>query len=307
MTARLVTLAWLIGLLGAAGLGQTAPATAPPASQPASAPVSQPGSIKVLFIGNSYTGFGDMTTMVERISQEVAPAKPIKAQQISPGGYTFEEHWNVAERAMKYAKVDGVVRNDTLNAIRKGGWDVIVLQAYVDVVGQPENFQKYGRLLAEEAKKSGARVVFYQTWPYKKPTIPWPEMLAKYNDQYFSLAKATGAAVSPVGIAFELIKTRKPEMGTTIHYGGGDEHPSRIGSWLIACMHVATIYDRSPVGMPSELYRNEGEKRAARPLVKVEPEVAAFLQQTAADAIAEARKLAASAPSSAPSTTASGR
>lgn len=263
-----------------------------PATQPASAPAEKSGPMKVLFIGNSYTGFCNMTTLVELLSAAMDPARPIKADQVSPGGMLFEEHWNIPERAKK----KGVTENGSLKAIQKGGWDVIVLQAYTDVVQQPDNFQKYGRLLAEEVKKTGARLVFYETWPFKKPTAPSPEALAKYNAQYFSLAKATGGTVSPVGIAFELVKTRKPELGTKIHYGGGDEHPSYEGAYLIACTHVATIYGKSPVGLPAELYKNEGDKKAGKPLIKLDPDFAKFLQEVSADAIAESKKIAATMP-----------
>ena len=289
--AKIVVVWCLVGLFCVEAFAQQPPAATQPAgSQPAAAPASRPGPMKVLFIGNSYTGFCQMTTMVELLSQALDPDRPIKADLVAPGGMLFEEHWNVPKRA----RDKGVTENGTLKAIQKGGWDVIVLQAYVDVVQQPDNFQKYGRLLAEEVKKTGARLIFYETWPFKKPTIPSPEAIAKYNAQYFSLAKETGGTVSPVGIAFELVKTRKPELGTTIHYGGGDEHPSYVGAYLIACTHVATIYNKSPVGLPNELYRNEGDKKAGKPLVKVEPEVAKFLQEVAADAITESKKIAAS-------------
>ena len=271
--------------------------TAPASSSPTTAPAPKPGVMKVLFIGNSYTGFCQMTTMVELLSKAMDPEQPIQAEQVSPGGYTFEEHWNIAERARQ----KGVTENATLKAIQKGGWDAIVLQAYTDVVKQPDDFQKYGRLLAEEVRKAKARLVFYETWPHGKSTVPSPEAIAKYNAQYFSLAKATGGTVSPVGIAFEMVKTRKPEMGRLIHYGkeGNDEHPSYVGAWLIACIHVATLYGKSPVGLPNELFRSEAERKAGKPLIKVEPDVAKFLQEAAADAIEQARKTAATMPSGA--------
>ena len=290
---RIITALCLLGLLCAAGpAGTPSPDTAPSAStRAASAPATKPGPIKVLFIGNSYTGFCQMTTMVELLSRAMDPARPIKASQVSPGGYTFQEHWEIAERARK----KGVTENVTLKTIRKGGWDVIVLQSYLDVLRTPEAFQKFGRLLAGEVRKVKARLVFYETWPHRKSTVPAPDAIAKYNAQYFSLARATGGTVSPVGIAFEMVKTRKPEMGRVIHYGkaGNDKHPSYVGAYLIASIHVATIYGKSPVGLPATLYRSAGDRRRNRPLIKIPPDTAKFLQQVAADAIAQAGKIAA--------------
>lgn len=105
-----------------------------------------------------------------------------------------------------------------------------------------------------------------------------------------------------MGITFAMVKTRKSELGTVIHYGGNDEHPSRVGAYLIACVHFATIYDKSPVGLPCELFRSAADRRADKPVVRMDKDTADFLQKVAWDAVQEARKLAAQTPASGPTT-----
>ena len=88
-----------------------------------------------------------------------------------------------------------------------------------------------------------------------------------------------------------LAKQRDPKIGPVIHYGKTDHHPSRIGSYLIACVHFATVYGKSPVGLPATLYRSEGDRKRNRPHVTMDEKTARLLQESAWDAVQEMRKL----------------
>jgi hypothetical protein len=245
--------------------------------------------LRTLFIGNSYTGYNDLYRIVEAVSKAAGVERPLETFMVAPGGYTFSDHWNMSDATRQ----KGVTENATLKTLREGTWDIVVLQAYTDAITNPDDFMKYGRLLAEEVKKKNARLVFYETWPFngKEPGKPQPEILQKLNKVYFDLARETGGTVSPVGMAFEIAKTKKPDFNKTIHYGGNDEHPSPVGSYLIACVHFATIYDRSPVGLPEDLTESPTSMHGVRNVKYVDKDMAAFLQGVAWEAVQEAKKL----------------
>ncbi len=101
------------------------------------------------------------------------------------------------------------------------------------------------------------------------------------------MAKQVGATVSPVGIAFELAKTKRPGFEL---YGEDKFHPSVAGSYLIACVHFACVYGKSPVGLPERLYSSVDKK--TKPLVELDKDTAAFLQGVAWEAIETGQQLA---------------
>lgn len=86
----------------AAGCGSTAP-------EP---PVPVPDRLNVLFVGNSLTFFNGMPEMVQALAQR-AGVDQFSFEEVTAGGYSLEDHWN---------------QGDALDAIDRGGWDVVVLQ-----------------------------------------------------------------------------------------------------------------------------------------------------------------------------------
>ena len=58
-------------------------------------------------------------------------------------------------------------------------------------------------------------------------------------------------------------------------------HPNPKGSYLAACVFYATLFDKSPVGLPGEL------KKGNRVLVRVAPDEAVALQKIAWQTVQE--------------------
>jgi hypothetical protein len=68
--------------------------------------------LKVLFIGNSYTGVNDLPSMVDALS-EAGGGRKIEAHRHLVGGCTLERH---------------VKETGAIDKIRERNWDVVVLQ-----------------------------------------------------------------------------------------------------------------------------------------------------------------------------------
>ncbi len=99
----------------------------------------------ILFIGNSYTF---MNGGIDQQLKGLAPSSEISSVAI--GGYTLENHWNDP---------------NTLQTIRKGGWDFVVLQEQSQTpIFDRDRYYQYARLLDTEIRKTGARTVLLMTW-----------------------------------------------------------------------------------------------------------------------------------------------
>ena len=75
---------------------------------------NEPADMRILFIGNSFTAFGDMPGMVEAILEQGPAGIRVKVERSFSGGKTLKWHWEDEIAPEK---------------IRNGKFDVIVLQA----------------------------------------------------------------------------------------------------------------------------------------------------------------------------------
>ena len=105
--------------------------------------------LKVLFIGNSYTGVNDLPSMVVALSK-AGDGRMIDADRHLVGGCTFERH---------------VKETSAIDKIRDQKWDVVVLQeqSLRPVIGRDLMFE-YAHILHAEIEKQDAETVFYLTW-----------------------------------------------------------------------------------------------------------------------------------------------
>lgn len=216
--------------------------TAGDAAKPASPPAKP---LRVLFIGNSYTYFNNVPALVEGLAAATTTngLRPITTRMLAPGGASLERHWN-----------DPEVRK-TLQA---GGWDYVVLQEQSTLnapylvngkprVANPETFFRYARLLGQEIRKTGAQLVFYLTWARRDAP---PEDQAMLNHAYTEMAREFGAALAPVGLAWQAVRKERPDLD--LYYEDGS-HPSPAGSYLAAAVLYATLLGRDPQGLPGRI------------------------------------------------------
>jgi hypothetical protein len=119
-------------------------------------------------------------------------------------------------------------------------------------------------------------------------------------------AKETKSIVAPVGIAWADVASKEPSID--LYYKDG-AHPSPAGTYLNACVFYATIFGRSPVGLPSEvsgtpvnLDMERVETGKTTVLVNLPAEQARKLQEAGWRASLELRRNGGYLPSTPPST-----
>jgi hypothetical protein len=231
-------------------LGASAALGAEPGSDTALASVSLPEH--VLFIGNSHTErFGGMDWLVGNLVAAEDPPRAFDGERQTASGVTLEYHWY----------------NGAPARIQSGDWDVVVLQEYLPGIPThtAEPFHIYARLLDSAVRAAGARTVLYMTWPQAR--YDWAD-LQDFIDAYRSVSAEIGAPVAPVGVAMERARAERPDIPLI---EGDEVHATWQGAYLAAATIYATLFERSPEGLPWAFGISE--------------EDAAFLQRVAWEAV----------------------
>lgn len=235
-------------------------------------------TILVLYIGNSYTYYNNLDSMVSKIGMHMGKRQRIKvdAKRVTPGGTSFKQHLgNKAE----------------LEALAEGGWDYVVLQEKSDEPAHStahvmKEVYPYAKKLVELAHKDSpdAQIVFYMTWGrkygYRHPSAaPYPPldsyetMQARLITSYLEMAYDNDAWCAPVGIAWQRVMRERPYITL---YNPDGSHPSAIGTYLAANVIFTTL-----IRKPYQSSYTAG----------LDPELAEYLQQVAQETVLSNLKL----------------
>jgi hypothetical protein len=226
--------------------------------------------INILFIGNSYTYFNNLPGILESFAK-TSKGGSVKTKMIVGGGLNLKMHWNAGK---------------ALKEIRRGKYDYVVLQEQsrlgggyskgILLIGNPKTFFEYSRRFDREIKKSGAKTVFFLTWAAE--ILP-KDAQGKLNLAYGAIAKELRAILVPVGPLWQMVRRKKPEIEL---YQSDRAHPSSIGTYLIVCIFYATLFKKSPIGLPFISYESKSQKIPPhQKSVELNPKVAHFLQTMA--------------------------
>ncbi len=201
--------------------------------------------IHVLFIGNSLTYYHDLPKMIAELAK-AGKQRPLRHERETPGGCTFEKHWK-----------DG----KALAKIQSRKWDYVVLQdqSQAPLLKRDSMFD-HAKKFDAEIKKQGAKTILYQTWalqnkPDDQPTI---------SKAYLDLSKELKSQIAPVGNAWETALKANDKL---VLHEKDKKHPSATGTYLAACVIYATIYGKSPEGLPGSIGKLTDDE--ARPLQAV--------------------------------------
>ena len=194
---RALLLACWLGLLSAACLAQ-----------------SPAGPTRILFIGNSLTASGDIPARLAKLAR--ATGRQAEVEQVTANGYSLEDHWH-----------DG----RALAAIRKKGWDIVVLQqgTSADAEGR-QQLLEFSRRFAREIRAAGARPAISMSWPL----VDRPKDFGASIESHRRAAEAIDATLLPVGEAW----LRALSRDKRVKLYGDTIHPSSLGGDLA----VLTIY-----------------------------------------------------------------
>jgi len=252
-----------VSLRGVAGKG-TAATTKPSKTTP----------VRVLFLGNSYTYGNKLPQVVASLAAADKTARPLQVKMVASGGKDLV--WHANNKASQ-------------KAIAAGDWDYVILQDQsLTPALMPQRTRKGAALLDAAITKSGAKTMFFMTWQ-RRPT---PELLKKYPDMhkrnsrtYMDLGRELKAAVAPVGYAWKMAYDANPNLPL---YAKDNSHPSRMGTYLTACVFYSTIYNKPPTGLPAKVTISKSGKH--RTVLAIPPADAKKLQAIAWRAVQQARK-----------------
>lgn len=194
---------------------------------PAAAGDEKPGAttpIRVLFIGNSYTYYNNLPEMVATLS-----GGRIETRMVARGSSTLRQLWDLGE---------------SVNAIREGKWDWVVLQEHsllggmrvdgVESINNPEFFHESIRLYDEEIRRNKAKTLLYLTWARRAH----PDQQQIINQAYLGIAQELGLPIAPVGAVWQRVRELDPAL--VLHDPDGT-HPNPAGSYLAACVFINTL------------------------------------------------------------------
>lgn len=196
-----------------------------------------PDSVRILWIGNSYTYYNDVPGMVEKTGK--INGIPISTTRILKGG----------------EKLSGHLKNPELHKqLEKGGWDYVVIQEFSSGPAYStkyvaENILPYAAQIDSLAKKYSpeTETVYYMTWGHKNGNIrqtdyplddDYDSMQDRIYTTYTDMAYENNGTIAPVGVAWRNIRHNYPEIEL---YVKDNYHPSLAGSYLAASTIFGTM------------------------------------------------------------------
>ena len=201
-------------------------------SPPTAAPV------RVLFIGNSLTFSNNLPGMFAEVAQ--SGGHEIEVERLAQGGWTLADHAQSSE---------------TLEEIKQGNWDFVVLQeqSILPAIPDQRDEQMYPavRLMEEKINESGAEGILFMTWGSRDglPESGYEDFTALQSQieaGYLEIGGELETLIAPVGTAWQSAMEREPNLNLWQMDG---IHPNREGTYLSALVFYALIFQESPAGL----------------------------------------------------------
>tara|TARA_R110002049_G_scaffold285698_1_gene466759 strand:- start:173228 stop:174199 length:972 start_codon:yes stop_codon:yes gene_type:complete len=244
---------------------------------------AEPETLRVLFVGNSYTGRHNLSKVVESMAEAGQPGLDVEVTAVIYGGRRLVDHWRLGTQNIvsqyrvspdqvkatiaklkqtvektpedKHASA-GIKRQqdflDHLDSTRHR-WDAVVLQSYRDdLEGDDSLYVQYAPKFAELAHEQGAKVILYETTPgtqNKDPITQAPDAAeTKAKAEVIArLANRLNASVAPMSLVALRCQTERPDL--TLRFEN-DAHLNHTMAYMSACAIYSALLDRSPVGLP---------------------------------------------------------
>ena len=191
----------------------------------AQSPSAAPETVRILFIGNSYTYFNDLPRMLQSMAPASSKTLRIELGAALEGGATLRSHWN----------------KRTIDLVRNGNRDFVVLQEQsLAPIQATRDFIAYGERFGQEIRAAKAQPVLFLTWSRQNR----PSAQDSLNRAYRRLGDLITATVVPVGPAWQELQ----RLDTTAKlYTDDGSHPSPLGSFIAATTFYRTLFGELPV------------------------------------------------------------
>jgi hypothetical protein len=195
-----------------------------------------------LFIGNSYTFFNNLPQLLEQLA--LANGDSLIFDSYTPGGYTFNAHFNDANCIAKINSKD---------------WDFVILQAQSqEPAFSPAQVNAqtlpYAIKLDSLIKSNHpcSKTVFFETWGRKfgdasncaayPPVCTYTGMQNRLKQSYKLFSDLCSGIMAPAGEAFRESISQNPLLEL---YNADQSHPSLEGSYLSSCVFYETLFQKS--------------------------------------------------------------
>ncbi|MGC6428678.1 MAG: T9SS type A sorting domain-containing protein [Flavobacteriales bacterium] len=200
----------------------------------------------VLFLGNSYTFYNNMPSLVSSIANSFEDTLNFSSN--TPGG------WQLANHAEQ--------NSSSLQAINQQSWDYVVIQAQSQEPSFPPFQVEEQTYPAAESlvqsileNDSCTEPMFFMTWGRKNgdavngvgyPTIStYQGMQSRLRNSYLEMGYDNNSSVAPVGMAWKRSIDENPDFEL---YTADESHPNLAGSYLAACVFYSSMFKKSCVG-----------------------------------------------------------
>ncbi len=210
-------------------------------SNPISKLTAADDSLRVLWVGNSYTFFNDLPTMVSNIA--ASQGIKIANTRVLKGGERLERH----------------AQNPVLQEhLKQGNWDYVVIQersftpAYrTEYVARHIYPYAHDIDSMAHAGSPDVKVIYYMTWGHKYGSLypddyplddTYKRMQERIITTYLEMTYMNDGWCAPVGMAWQQVRNERPDIEL---YKADCSHPIVAGSYLAAHTIFTTIYQRS--------------------------------------------------------------
>lgn len=184
-------------------------------------------SSRILFIGNSYTSRNQLPRLIADLAAAAEHPRRIESELIFAGGASLKRHWNAGKAQQSLARLS---------------WNYVVLQEQSTLpVKNPVRYQENVRLFAPEIDRHGAKPVLYLTWSRQQA----PDTQDRITRSVQEIAAEINALVVPVGPAWRSVIARHSDIAL---YTDDGSHPTAAGSYLAACVFLASLFGEAPRG-----------------------------------------------------------
>ncbi|MBI2810587.1 MAG: hypothetical protein HYX67_07155 [Candidatus Melainabacteria bacterium] len=172
----------------------------------------------ILFIGNSFTYYGNMPLEFSKLAKERFPNRELKVYFQAGPGLQLAQHSRD--------------KNSRATLMNSGTWDVVVLQDQSEMPLHPQTLKTMTascRWFDQRIKEFHGKTALLMTWC----DLNRPEDQVPISKAYRDIARELHAIVIPAGELFLEVTKKDPTIAI---YDPDKHHPSHYGSFLVACL-----------------------------------------------------------------------
>ena len=198
-------------------------------------------TLRVLFIGNSYTRFNDLPEIVREIGATLPDSVTLEVDSVLVDGATLTDHYNTTGARAR---------------IRDGHFDFVVIQAQSTEPLRPlSGFLFSAGAFTDDVAATGAHLVWFVTWArragspdyastdLRDPQYMTQQLEAEYGSAFLYGHRLGVITSAHVGIAFQIAIAEHPEIDL---YNADGSHPTPAGSVLAGCVITQMITGVTP-------------------------------------------------------------